>query len=170
MYIYTSPAGVKYKINDRSEPIYEVIQVQDYFESKLTHISIEHLTNRPGVIVDAGANIGTYCLELAIKFPDCKIYAFDPVVPTYAELEENIRLNGFTNIESYRIGLGNKECELESEDPDTAGSYDQRHSRTGCSGRASAKLIKSRHCWHGTECRKESAQRRSICQRIAHTR
>ena len=123
MYIYTSPTGVKYKINDRSEPIYEVIQVQDYFESKLTHISIEHLTNRPGVIVDAGANIGTYCLELAIKFPDCKIYAFDPVVPTYAELEENIRLNGFTNIESYRIGLGNKECELESEDPDTKGSY-----------------------------------------------
>ena len=80
-------------------------------------------TMNPTLIIDGGANVGDYSVMANQIMPDCKIYAFDPVVPTYAELEENIRLNGFTNIESYRIGLGDKECELESEDPNTKGSY-----------------------------------------------
>ena len=123
MTLFTSPTGVKYQINDRQDIIYEVLQQYGYFETELIQLSIEHLTKFPGVIVDVGANIGTYCLELAVKFPECKIYAFDPIIPTYEELQANIALNGFTNIEAYRLGLGDKECELEAEDPDRSGSY-----------------------------------------------
>ena len=123
MTIFTSPTGVKYQINDRQDIIYEVLQQYGYFETELIELSIEHLTKRPGVIVDVGANIGTYCLEIANKFPECKIYAFDPVLPTYEELQANIALNGFTNIEIYRVGLGDVECELEAEDPNRSGSY-----------------------------------------------
>jgi FkbM family methyltransferase len=103
--------------------LYKAIQEQACFDPHMIDISIEHLITRPGVVVDVGANIGAYCLEIAVRFPECKIYAFDPVVPTSKELEGNIALNGFTNIESYRIGLGNKECEIEAEDPDVTGSY-----------------------------------------------
>jgi FkbM family methyltransferase len=123
MSVFTSPTGVKYQINDRQDIIYEVLQQYGYFETELIQLSIEHLTRFPGVIVDVGANIGTYCLELAIRFPECQIYAFDPVLPTYEELQANIALNGFTNIETHRVGLGDVECELEAEDPDRSGSY-----------------------------------------------
>jgi len=123
MHIHTSPTGVKYKIHDRVDVLYKAIQEQACFDPHMIDISIEHLITRPGVVVDVGANIGAYCLEIAVRFPECKIYAFDPVVPTSKELEGNIALNGFTNIESYRIGLGNKECEIEAEDPDVTGSY-----------------------------------------------
>jgi FkbM family methyltransferase len=123
MHIHTSPTGVKYKIHDRVDVLYQAIQEQACFDPHMIDISIEHLITRPGVVVDVGANIGAYCLEIAVRFPECKIYAFDPVVPTSKELEGNIALNGFTNIESYRIGLGNKECEIEAEDPDVTGSY-----------------------------------------------
>jgi len=123
MHIHTSRTGVKYKIHDRVDVLYKAIQEQACFDPHMIDISIEHLITRPGVVVDVGANIGAYCLEIAVRFPECKIYAFDPVVPTSKELEGNIALNGFTNIESYRIGLGNKECEIEAEDPDVTESY-----------------------------------------------
>jgi len=123
MTIFTSPTGVKYKINDREDIIYEVLQKYGYFETELIEISLEYLDKHPGTIVDVGANIGTYCLELAVKFPEYKIYAFDPIVPTYEELTTNISLNGFTNIEAYQVALGDREYELQAEDPNRSGAY-----------------------------------------------
>jgi FkbM family methyltransferase len=53
---------------------------------------------RPGdVIFDLGSNIGNHALYWALKFKAKKIYAFEPVPPTFSILATNIALNGLEN-------------------------------------------------------------------------
>ena len=54
---------------------------------------------RPGdVVVDIGANIGIVALYLAKKHPAVRIIAIEPVPTTFRHLQENIGLNGVSNI------------------------------------------------------------------------
>jgi FkbM family methyltransferase len=46
------------------------------------------------VVFDVGANLGTFCINLAVLRPDLTIHAFEPVGATYSWLEVNIRRNG----------------------------------------------------------------------------
>ena len=44
-------------------------------------------------VLDIGANIGWYSLNLAKRYPRCKISAFEPIPKTFACLEKNLGLN-----------------------------------------------------------------------------
>lgn len=44
-------------------------------------------------VVDIGANIGIVSIYLAKKFPNIKIYAYEPVAQNYKNFLENIKLN-----------------------------------------------------------------------------
>lgn len=57
------------------------------------------------IFVDVGANLGEYTLFAAKRLPRGKVLAFEPLSSIRSVLEENIRLNGFTNIEVYPVGL-----------------------------------------------------------------
>jgi len=62
--------------------------------------------NLPGTILDIGANIGTKCLPLAVRFPQHQIHSWE-LQPRVADmLEENIALNSINNITVHRCGLG----------------------------------------------------------------
>ena len=61
-----------------------------------------------GVFFDVGANIGVYSLYAASLYPDMKIYAFEPYLPNYMRLLQNIELNGFKNITALPIAIGLK--------------------------------------------------------------
>lgn len=54
-------------------------------------------------VVDLGANIGGFTLQAALLAK--KVIAYEPL--RYKELEANIKLNGLTNIEVHRCGVGN---------------------------------------------------------------
>jgi FkbM family methyltransferase len=56
---------------------------------------------------DIGANIGWTALQVKKKFPNAKIFAFEPSSKNRNRLEENISLNG-TNIQIVPYGLGNE--------------------------------------------------------------
>jgi FkbM family methyltransferase len=65
---------------------------------------------KPGMtIVDAGANIGLYSLiaskRVGVKG---KVFSFEPSKETFQRLLNNIRLNGFSNINPINFGLGDK--------------------------------------------------------------
>jgi FkbM family methyltransferase len=47
-----------------------------------------------GLVFDVGANIGTFCINLAVLRPDLTIHAFEPVRSTYSWLVTNINRNG----------------------------------------------------------------------------
>ena len=59
-------------------------------------------------INDIGANCGWFSLELAARLEESKTYAFEPVLDLYFDLEKNINLNKFKNIETYNFGFSNE--------------------------------------------------------------
>src|ERR1039457_1116230 len=68
---------------------------------------------RPGMtIVDAGANIGLYSLiGSRLVGPKGRVFSFEPSGETFRRLLNNIGLNGFSNIEPFNNGLGDKSNE-----------------------------------------------------------
>jgi FkbM family methyltransferase len=61
----------------------------------------------PGsIILDLGANEGMFSIYMAGMFPLTRIIALEPVPRTFYHLQENIKLNSFTNIEVYNVGVG----------------------------------------------------------------
>ncbi len=69
--------------------------------------------DKPVNIVDIGAQSGLYSLY-AKYLPKSQFYSFEPFSQTYQLLNDNIRLNGITNVKTYNIGLSNVkgECVL----------------------------------------------------------
>jgi len=75
---------------------------------------IKKILNKDDVVLDIGANIGYYVLNEARLIGNSgKVYACEPVPENFKLLEKNIKLNGFTNVETYNIALGNKNKETE---------------------------------------------------------
>lgn len=77
------------------------------------------------VVFDVGANIGWYSLHLARLLGQSggKIYAFEPVPGTYAELAHNISLNGRGDtVRAHNIALGEADGTLEFYVPAFTGS------------------------------------------------
>lgn len=62
------------------------------------------------VVVDIGANVGYYALlESKLMGEKGIVYAIEPVPETCKILEENVNLNGFKNIEIYKLAIGNED-------------------------------------------------------------
>jgi FkbM family methyltransferase len=58
-------------------------------------------------IVDIGASVGLYSLY-AKYLPNSQFYSYEPYKFTYDLLNDNIKLNNITNVETYNIGLSDK--------------------------------------------------------------
>jgi len=66
------------------------------------------------VIVDIGANVGFYTVELAFSMPSNGIlFSFEPVEHTNIQLRQNVELNGLENVQVFKLGLSNLESETE---------------------------------------------------------
>jgi len=78
------------------------------YESQELDMSL-NLISKENTILDVGANYGWYSMNLAKKYPKCKIYTFEPIPSTYNSLNENIKLNNFENIHTFNIGLSDEE-------------------------------------------------------------
>jgi FkbM family methyltransferase len=58
------------------------------------------------VVVDIGANIGVYTLQMAQKVgPRGCVYAFEPEPTNYQLLQRNIAANGLTNVQALELAL-----------------------------------------------------------------
>lgn len=58
-------------------------------------------------IVDIGASVGLYSLY-AKYLPNSQFYSYEPYKFTYDLLNDNIKLNNISNIQTYNIGLSDK--------------------------------------------------------------
>ncbi|MBK8783844.1 MAG: FkbM family methyltransferase [Anaerolineales bacterium] len=59
-------------------------------------------------VLDIGANIGWYSLQIAAAFPSVKVLAFEPIPNTYNYLKQNVELNNAANITIHNFGFWNK--------------------------------------------------------------
>ena len=63
--------------------------------------------NKKFNIIDIGANVGLYSLY-AKHLPNSHFYSYEPFKFTYDLLNDNIKLNNITNVQTYNIGLSDK--------------------------------------------------------------
>lgn len=65
-------------------------------------------------IIDLGANIGYYALiESRAVGSSGNVYAIEPVTSNFENLEKNISLNKASNIKTFRMAIGDRNCATE---------------------------------------------------------
>lgn len=78
--------------------IKEIVLDQEYLPS----------VKYPKVIIDIGANIGTFSTLMSLQHPKAKIYAFEPDPRTFKLLTTNLTINQCQNVISERKGLSHQ--------------------------------------------------------------
>lgn len=73
---------------------------------------IMRLVSPNDCIIDIGANMGWYSINIAKTYPSSKVHAFEPIPKTYLFLEQNIKLNQLSNIVAHHFGLSNERKDL----------------------------------------------------------
>ncbi|WP_329686682.1 FkbM family methyltransferase [Longimicrobium sp.] len=79
---------------------------------------------RGGTVLDLGANLGTFSVNLAVRRPDLRFHAFEPVAGTCGWLRVNVRRNGLTDrVRVHRLALADRPGTLEM----TSARYTDNH-------------------------------------------
>jgi FkbM family methyltransferase len=73
---------------------------------------------REGVVLDIGANIGTFSLPVARQNPQHKVVAFEPQRMVYYQLCGNIAINKLYNVDVLNSGLGSDRTQFSIDVPD----------------------------------------------------
>jgi len=81
--------------------IYEILLKSEY---KSEYYLPEYFN--PKVILDIGANIGITSVYLTNRFPNAKIFSFEPLLENYDILKKNTE--NYKNIKVFNFGLGKK--------------------------------------------------------------
>lgn len=78
------------------------------------------------VIIDAGANVGAFCVPMAVaaKHKDGTVYAFEVQKKLFQALCGTIVLNDFDNLEIFNVGLGDTETVLQVPEVDYSSPQD----------------------------------------------
>jgi FkbM family methyltransferase len=89
-------------------------------ETKILQI----LSKDSKLILDVGANVGYYTIELSrLLASDGKLLSFEPVDDSYLELQKNIEINHIKNaVQTFQLGLSDSESEIDIFLPQTSGS------------------------------------------------
>ncbi len=82
------------------------------FNSSHEIFALGRLLKRDSVFVDIGANHGEFTLYAAKRVPAGRVVAFEPVPGTFKHLQENVALNGFTNVTLCQAALGDHQGEV----------------------------------------------------------
>jgi FkbM family methyltransferase len=92
---------------------------KELYENDIHQLCLKLLINEdPGVVLDIGANLGTFCVPLAKKIVKHKYHAFEPQRIIYYQLCANVFINSLGNVYTYEAGLSNQEADIELEVPD----------------------------------------------------
>ena len=76
--------------------------------------------HKNGIVLDIGANLGSFTLPLAKANPHLTFHAFEPQRIVYYQLCGNTLINGLDNVHCHHFGLSNKQKRLELVVPDYA--------------------------------------------------
>ncbi len=104
------PLGIELETDGaaRSAP-FEVLNFGSYEPED--EALVYNLVKNGNVVLDIGANIGWYTVNCAIRFPDAKIYAFEPILPTYEVLKRNVDQSRVANCILFNYGISDKDEE-----------------------------------------------------------
>lgn len=94
-------------------------------EIYVSHIYTRRYTLRPGdVVLDLGAHVGAFTIYAAKQVgPAGRVIAFEPYSRNFRLLEENIRLNGLSNVIALNRGAWDRAGELDLVLSELSGSH-----------------------------------------------
>lgn len=93
--IYEADGGAKILFDFQEQPICRV-EVMLCRSEREDWDFIESMIPSSGTVLDIGANVGWFSIQLARKYPEVKIYAFEPVASTYAQMQRNLEINNLS--------------------------------------------------------------------------
>jgi FkbM family methyltransferase len=94
---------------------------KELYENDIHQLALKLLINEPdGLVLDIGANLGTFCVPLARKIPKLKFHAFEPQRIVNYQLCANIIINSLDNVYTYELALSNEDADIELAMPDYA--------------------------------------------------
>lgn len=73
---------------------------------------IMQLVSPEDCVIDIGANMGWYSINIAKNYPLSKVHAFEPIPKTYSFFERNVKLNRLVNITTQNFGLSNERKDI----------------------------------------------------------
>ena len=83
---------------------------KELYENDIHKLCLKLLINEePGVVLEIGANLGTFCVPLAKKVSKHTYHAFEPQRIIYYQLCANTFINGLDNVHCHKFGLSDKE-------------------------------------------------------------
>jgi FkbM family methyltransferase len=91
---------------DKRHIAMEILNFGDHEPAELQ--MIRRFLKKDSIVLDIGANIGWYAINLSKSVPQGRIIAFEPIPKTYEYLTKNTALNNLHNIKAYNIGLSSK--------------------------------------------------------------
>ena len=94
--IYKLRNGVKFKTRAQTSDLGVIHRI---FFGKENEEFLDRLSKKP-VITDIGAHIGAVSIYIAGKFPNTKIYGYEPFPENYAFPQENAKINVLNNIKT----------------------------------------------------------------------
>lgn len=96
--------GLRYRIF----PDMGLAPIHGGWEADAQRLMVEHV--RPGsVVYDVGGNYGIHTLLMARLVKDeGRVYSFEPLPGILSELEKNVALNNFTNVECVKLAVSDE--------------------------------------------------------------
>ena len=102
------PGGVKFYVDVIDKRVTPIDTFNfDQYELEDSEM-LYKLVSENDTIFDIGANIGWYSNHLSKKLPNSKIYSFEPIPETYAQVKRNTELNQSNNITLNNVALSDK--------------------------------------------------------------
>jgi FkbM family methyltransferase len=102
------PAPLQLRPGTSDVPTFEKIFISQEYE-------FPYPAGKPGLIIDAGANVGYASIFFAKKFPSSRILAVEPERSNYELLLRNIA--AYPNVTAVRAALWNKKTSLHIQNP-----------------------------------------------------
>lgn len=59
-------------------------------------------------IIEVGAHIGFFSVSVAKKFPEARIYAFEPMMDNFNLLKDNLKINNIKNVRIFPYAVSNR--------------------------------------------------------------
>jgi FkbM family methyltransferase len=94
---------------------------QELYENDIHQLALKILIGKSdGLVLDIGANLGTFCVPLAQKIPQLKFHAFEPQRIVSYQLCANVVINSLENVYVYELALSNENASIDLAMPDYA--------------------------------------------------
>lgn len=98
--------GVQFLVFKGNDLITNNLKAKGVYEPELVTIATKILErHKTGLVLDIGANIGTFCIPLAKKFTEFNFRAFEPQRIISYQLGANVIINGLENVYVDKLAL-----------------------------------------------------------------